>query len=86
MSRMVITRDKNGVLVWKPGTKVELSCLRWWDALDFWSKQSQSDEPVWTSKGFNKLLFNEKQVREWFPELVEHIDVWETKEMEITIG
>jgi len=85
MTTVIVTRDNNGVQVWKPGTQVELTRMHWYKFGNFWGEQQESDNSVWTSKGFNKLLFNEKQVENWFPELLALIQLGEIKELQIKI-
>lgn len=85
MAKVVVTRDKNGILVWKPGTQVQLRKLTGWDALNFWGGTEECETPVWTSKGLFRLLFNEKESIKYFPELQEMIQVWEVKELELTL-
>ena len=74
MTTVVVTRDVNGILIWKPGTEVQLVRMSWYTS-DFWGPRQESKNQVWVAKGFFKLLFNEKDTANYFPELLASMEM-----------
>lgn len=85
MTTVVVTRDANGIQIWKPGTDVQLVHADFSASTDFWGKRWISKTPVWVSHGFFKLLFNEKQCEQWFPELYTVLSLNERRDMQLQV-
>jgi len=70
--KVIVSKDISGVVIWKEGTKLELTSMNL--NTDFWSKiKLPAKNPIWTSNGFFKVLFSSKKVAKYFPKLGEKL-------------